>query len=262
MFGFIDGESLPRRRLAPRHPDSLMTKKPQQPEPQPNADDRNIVPLDSSYEGGTLEDRLFLFWTENRRLIVAVSMATVVVLLGWGLLAMLQNRREARIATEYQEATTMEDKLAFAERAAPHSMAGAALLEVADHQFSEGNYEEAAATYSKAVENLVGLPLAGRASVGRGIALARADQKEAALAHLEQVAANAGFYDNIRGEAHYHAAALAMDLGRPEVARRHIEEIQQLASAPLWAGRAISLSRSLPEEEPAPAPTAAAAEEN
>lgn len=226
-----------------------MTKKPQQPENQPNSDERNIVSLDSSYEGASLEDRLYLFWHQYHKIIIGLCLVVAVVLAGWGISHVLQERREAQVAAAFQDATTIEEKREFAQRFSPHPAAGTAFLEVADHFFGEGNYEEASAYYTRAAEDLGELPTAGRARIGRGVALALAERPDEALTVLEAVARDPRNYEIIRAEAYYHAATLAIDLGRYSTARQHIEQVFEFDRSQMWSQRAMGLSRVLPEEE-------------
>lgn len=228
-----------------------MTNKSSQPENQPKADDRNIVSLDSSYEGANLEDKLFLFWHNYKSIIVGVTAVAVLALAGWGILSVLQSGREARIQSEYQQAVTSGELVPFAEKNVPHELAGVAYLQAADKRFEEKAFTEAAELYGKAAENLDDAAFVGRAQVGRGVALALTGDQEAALVHLEEVARDAGNLGATRAEAHYHAASLAVELEQYDVARTHIDEVMQLDRSQIWASRAMSLQRSLPAEAPA-----------
>lgn len=226
-----------------------MTKQPPHSEnPQPS-DERNIVSLDPSYEGASVEDRLFLFWHNYRKIIVAVSVLAILILAGWGLLSLFQERREARIQSEYQQAQSIDELKAFAEQNGSHRLAGAANLEVADYHFENADYAEAARFYQLASEGLDDLSVSGRARIGRGAALALAGEEEAALSHLEDVGGDSSNLSIVRAEAYYHAAGLAVELGQPETARAHAEQVAELDRSRIWAGRAMGLLRSLPKPE-------------
>jgi tetratricopeptide (TPR) repeat protein len=247
MFGFIGGKDHGFIASAT----VFMTNKPQKPETQPKADERNIVSLDSDYEGASLEDRLYLIWHNYQKVIIGVCAAAAVVLAGWGIIHVAQERREARIASEYQEAGTIDEKLAFAERTVGHVAAGAAFLEVADHYFSEGGYDTAAAHYLRAANDLGDLPTAGRAKIGHAVSLAMSGRESEALTAFEGVGRDAGNYSIVRAEAYYHAATLAIGLGQPATARSYIERVNEYDQSQMWSRRAMGLSQALPDEEEA-----------
>lgn len=226
-----------------------MTKKSDQPENQPKADERNIVSLDSAYEGASLEDRVFLFWHKYQKAIIAFCVAAVVLLAGWGIIYVVQETREARIASEFQEAQSIDELRAFAERNSPHTSAGSAFLEVADHYFEEGDYAEAASLYRRAASDLGDLPTAGRAKIGHGISLALAGESAEALTALEEVARDPDNYEIVRAEAYYHAATVAIDLEQYSTARDYIERIGEVDISQMWVGRARGLKQALPEDE-------------
>lgn len=229
-----------------------MTNKPSQPEDQPPADERNIVALDSSYEGASLEDQIFLFWHNYKNIILAVCVVAILALAGWGILTVVQERREAAIQAAYQEAVSIDELRAFADEHSPHSLAGAAYLRVADYHFENEEYAEAAEFYERASADLENPAAAGRSQVGRGVALALAGQENEALAHLEEVARNPDHLSAIRTEAHYHAASLAIELGQTELARNHLDQVMELDRSQMWASRAMRLQQSLPPPAPEP----------
>ena len=226
-----------------------MTNKSSKPANQPPADDRNIVPVDSSYEGANLEDQLFLFWHKFKTIIVACAVLGVLILAGWGILSVFQESQEARIQEEYQQAVISGEFIPFAEKTGSHPLAGLAYLQAADEKFEAEEYAEAATLYENAAGSLEDQAFNGRARIGKGVALALDGKQEEALAHLEEVARDGGNLGITRAEAHYHAASIATELNRPDVARTHIEEAMKLDRSQIWAGRAMALQQSLPKQE-------------
>ena len=240
-----------------RHFLSEMTTKPQPQEKQPKSDERNIVSVDSSYEGASFEDKIFLLWNDYKRLIVGALAVIVLVFAGWGIAAWLQGQREQQITAAYQTALSIDERKAFAEEYAPHPLAGAALLEVADYHFSNGEYNDAVRYYQSAADLLPDV-IAGRAKIGIGASFALNGETQAALEHFESVARDVTNFSAVRAEAHYHAATLAAELGQFDTARDHIARISELDHSQLWASRARSLEQSFPQpkEEPAEADSA------
>lgn len=224
-----------------------MTQKPQKPENRPPADERNIVEIDPSYEGASFEDRLFLIWHEYKKVILGAIAAIALVLAGWGIITIVQQRQEARIATEFQEAVAMDDIKAFAEKNSPHPLAAVAYLEVADYHFANGDFEEAARYYDLAARDFGDAPPAGRAKIGQGVSMAQAGQEAEALSHFEQVAGDPGNYSVIRAEAYYHAATLAMEAGQTDTAHDYIERVSEIDRSQMWTSRAFGLRQALPE---------------
>lgn len=229
-----------------------MTNKSSQPANQPSADERNIVPVDSSYEGANLEDQLFLFWHKYKSIIVACAVIVALILAGWGVLSVFQDRREVRIQEEYQQTMISGEFIPFAEKNAPHPLAGLAYLQAADKKFEEENFAQSATLYGKAADSLKDQAFNGRARIGKGVALSLGGEQEQALAQLEEVARDGGTLGITRAEAHYHVASIATELNRPELALTHIEEVMKLDRSQVWAGRAMALQQSLPKPEVAP----------
>jgi tetratricopeptide (TPR) repeat protein len=224
-----------------------MTNKPSKPENQPApADERNIVSLDSNYEGASLEDQVFLFWHKYKNIIIAIVVVAVLALIGWGLITYMQDRREGRIRGEYQLAVSIDELKAFAERNSGHELAGVASLRAADYHFENGEFAEAAGLYQRAINDLDTAALRGRAQIGRGVALALAGQANDALNHFEEIARNPDNLAAIRSEAHYHSASLSVEAGRIDAARTHIERVMELDQSRIWASRAMGLQQALP----------------
>jgi len=89
--------------------------------------------------------------------------------------------------------------------------------------------------------------LAGRAKIGRGIALAYAGEESAALAEMEKTAEDSSLFRSTRAEAYYHAATLAFDLGQSEEVRSLIEKIAEFDDSQMWVNRARGIEQALPK---------------
>ena len=221
---------------------------------KPSADERNIVAVGSDYEGATFEDRVYLLWNQYGRLVIAAIAALVLFACGWLFIGWFQERQDAAIAEDYRQAVEIEDKLSFAERRSGHVLAGVALMEVAKHYFEEEDHVRAADFFGQAAASLGNAPIAGRAKIGRGIALAKAGETEEALNHFEDVSESAANFQSDRVEAAFHGALLAYDLGRHDTARRLLDRVRELDTTQAWTGRAMRIERRLPpaEEEETP----------
>lgn len=195
------------------------------------------------------------FWEKNRSFIFILVAAILIGLIareGW---QWVQSSRERGVQEEYAKAGDNVALLAkFAAANDGHALAGAALLRVADDQYSKGDYKSAAASYTKAAEELDNEALKSRAKLGSAMSQLAAGDKAAGEAGLKAIGADTKAVAAIRAEALYHQAVLAKDAGRAEEARKIVEEIGKIESAGLWAQRAFTLAAQLP-----PAPAAAPA---
>jgi predicted negative regulator of RcsB-dependent stress response len=196
------------------------------------------------------------FWEKNRSFIFILVAAIILGIVGREGWQWIQSSREKGVQEEYAKAGDNVAQLAkFAAANDGHALAGAALLRVADDQYSKGDYKSAAASYTKAAEELDNEALKSRAKLGSAMSQLAAGDKAAGEAGLKALGADTKVVAAIRAEALYHQAVLAKDAGRADDARKLVEEIGKIESAGLWAQRAFALAAQLP---PA-APTAPAA---
>lgn len=187
------------------------------------------------------------FWEKNRSVILTLCVAVLVVIVakeGWGYIAAA---REKEVQAEYAKIATQPEKLAaFAESHAGHALAGLAYLQLADQKFSGGQFKDAAGFYAKAGAALRNDLLIGRARLGAAMSQLNGGDKVAASAALKAVAADAALLKDIRAEAQYHLAALAVVGGNASEAKLAIEEVAKLDQSGAWSQRATMLMAKLP----------------
>ena len=129
-----------------------------------------------------------------------------------------------QLNTEYLEAVESSESgdpgglLTFADKHKEAPLAGPALYLAAAQQYAKDDFATAAETYGRAAalfaedeENP--LPLAGRAALGQGISLIKADKVKQGKAILLQVAQNTALVPSSRGEAWHHLGIQALTEG-------------------------------------------------
>ena len=177
-----------------------------------SGDDRNLVRLDDT-TAVTTSDQLQVWWEKNRKLVLGLCAAGLIVVigkLGWDYAS---HQREMGIEADYAKATTSEQLKAFAAAHPDHSLAGLAQIQVADEAFNAGKAADALAGYEKAIAVLKTGPLATPARLGRDVAQIKTGKAAEASSDLKQIAADAGLPTAARAEANYHLANLAAAAG-------------------------------------------------
>ncbi|HEY5552776.1 MAG TPA: tetratricopeptide repeat protein [Opitutaceae bacterium] len=219
--------------------------KPTQSSPLPG-DDRHVVAAGTSGEEATFEEQVQTFWHNNRRFILLLVVVGLAAIVGREAVQYMWKARERGIAEAYAACDTSLKLKAFAAGHESHSLAGFALLRVADEAYTAGNYSEAAAAYEQAVVPLKGTPMATRARIGAALCQALGSDRAKGEAALKVIADDLGIMAGQRTEARYHLATLALGDGRIDDARKALDEITQTDLTGMWAQRAFMLRSSLP----------------
>lgn len=209
-------------------------------------DDRNVVAAGTQGAESSFEDQLHAFWNKNRRFILFLAVLGIAVIVGRELITYMWKERERAVSEAYGAAGTPEKLKAFAEENSGHSLAGFALIRVADEAYKEGNYAEAATAYEKAVEPLKGTPMAARARLGAAVSLAQGSDRAKGEAALKALADDAAIMPAQRTEARYHLATLMIGEGRIDEARTTLQQIMETDTTGSWAQRAYMLLAGLP----------------
>lgn len=225
-------------------------------DPKPAGDDRNLVAVDST-TAVTFEDKLHLFWKNNRNAIFIVCAAVLLAIVGKGLWERFTRERELDVEKEYAAAKTTEQLKAFSTKHGDHTLAGVAQLRIADEAYAAGKAADAIAGYDKALTTLKSGPLAARAKLGRALAKIQAGKGGEATAELKQLADDTNQFRGLRAEAAYHLTGLAVEAGNAADAQKYVDQINQIEPLSSWGQRAMNLRATLPAlPAPAPAPVA------
>ena len=226
--------------------------------PKPAGDDRNLVAVDAT-TATSFEDRLHLFWKNNGNAVLTLCGLVLVGIAAKGGWDYLAAQKELGIEKDYAAATTPEQLKAFAASHTDHSLAGLALVRVADEAYADGKNADAVTAYDKALPALKGTPLAARARLGRALSKVGAGKATEGAAELKQLADDAAQNKGVRAEATYHLASLAADSGNAADVQKLSEQLMKIDIQSPWTQRAMGLRASMPAA-PVPAAPASADE--
>jgi len=224
--------------------------------PKPAGDDRNLVAVDVT-SATSFEDKLHLFWKNNGNAVLMLCGLVAVGILAKGGWDYFSAQKELGVQKDYSAATTPEQLKAFAASHADHTLAGIALLRVADDAYAAGKPADALAGYDKALPVLKDSPLAARAKLGRALSKIGAGKAADGAADLRQLADDAKQNKGVRAEAAYHLASLAVDAGNAADVQKLSEQLMKIDATSPWTQRAMGLRASMPAPA-AVAPAAAA----
>lgn len=210
-------------------------------------DDRNLVQLSDDDIAGDFDDRMWLFWERNKGGIIFGIIGAVVVLTGVEIFKYVKEQAKVEVQQAYIEALENEQLPLFAIDYPDSPLAGLVWLRQADDAYTEGDFKVAAEQYQQAANNLKDLPLGTRAQIGYGMTLYKQDNISSARNALAKVTTSTTAMENLRAEAHYHLAVIALAQDEPETALTHIDAISTLAYAGTWSQRAEMLRMNAPE---------------
>ena len=207
------------------------------PEDQQNSvDERNLVDLEASEEI-SVEDRINMYWMENKSFISGCIFALALLIIGFNGMRIYKSQAEAQLQAAYAEAVAKETIADFAQAYSNKELGGLAALTVADQAYSAEEFEKALKFYGIAADALSANILAGRALLGQAFANFYMGNEEVALAQLADIAANSSLAEVARAEAAYHLAVEADVADRSEEYERYIAQIQASPSATQWQQR-------------------------
>jgi predicted negative regulator of RcsB-dependent stress response len=188
------------------------------------------------------EVTLQAFWDKNRKLVLAVCVAALLVIIGregWQYYAAQQ---EQGVREQYSRVADRPEQLAaFAAANAGHPLAGVAYLQIADSKYVAADYRTAADNYKKAAAIIKNAGLLGRAKLGAAMSQLNAGEQAAAETALKAIGADATLPHGTRAEAMYHLATLAHDAGNAAEVGRLLAEINKIDANGVWAQRVTTL---------------------
>src|SRR3954471_379905 len=141
--------------------------------PTPAGDDRNLVAVDAT-TAVTFEDKVQLFWKQNKTAVFALCFIVLLALVGKEAWDYVARQKELDVEKAYAAATNSDQLKTFAAAHPNHSLGGIAQLRIADEAYKAGKSDEAAAGYEKAISALKEGPLVARAKIGHALAKVQA----------------------------------------------------------------------------------------
>lgn len=207
------------------------------PSPAENQTKEQSVPIEAGFEIAAQA-----FWEKNRRLILGLCVAALLVVVGREGWLYYAAQREERVRSDYTRAAERpEQLLAFAKANSGHPLASVALVQVADAKYAAGDFRAAMEHYTKAVAGLKNPGLLGRARIGAAMSQIQSGDKAAGQAALQAVQADASLPKGVRAEAAYHLATLALEAGNTQEVSRLVSEIGKIDAAGFWSQRGALL---------------------
>lgn len=208
-----------------------------EPGQNPSVDERNLIDAAES-ASLSFEDRVRIYWDENRAFIIGSIVVLLVVVVGYQGLVAFQNIRERAVRDEFAlVGDDLDERKAFVERRVNTPQGGFAALSVADELFADGEYAQAADFYQKAIEALRDSPLAGRAHMGRAISALRGGDVAGGEAMLKAIADNRDLPQAARAEAVFHLAIIALSQGDSAQLESRAAQLDAMPFAQVWQNR-------------------------
>jgi len=199
-------------------------------------DERNLIDVEDSAEL-SVEDRISMYWMENKGFIIGCITALAFALIALNGLRIYKDHSIENLKADYANALAEETLESFAEANANKELGGVAALAVADQAFEAETYEKAIQFYQIASGALEDGILSGRAQLGEAFALYQNGQTSEGIAQLSAIAANESLAESVRGEAAYHLALEADLNGNNEAYDAYVAQIESMPLASSWQQR-------------------------
>ncbi|HKK17161.1 MAG TPA: hypothetical protein VJ952_00655 [Opitutales bacterium] len=200
------------------------------------ADDRHLIDAEES-EDISFEDRLHLYWMDNKGFITGCITVLALVIIGFNGMKIYVSYAEDKIQSAYNEAVADDSLASFAREYSDKALGGIAALDVADTAFSSEDYTTAVEYYAMAQDALENDILLGRAKIGHAFATYYNGETENGLARLREIAADNSLPEAIRSEAAYHLAVQADVSGDTTAFENYAAQIAGSSSAGQWQQR-------------------------
>ncbi len=209
-------------------------------------DDRHLVAVDESYAGGDLEDRLWLFWRNHRNKVYGVICVISAVIILWQGWRIYQAHVEASLQGEFAAATDAPALTAFAQAHPDATLGKLAQLEAADTLYKDGKFKEATDAYVKASTMLGDDEKSGRARLGQAMAVLQAGDAKTSAQLLEALTNDSTVVENLRAEATYYLAILAVQAGDNDGATKWLNHLKEFKESNVWSSQAATIAEILP----------------
>ena len=156
--------------------------------------------------GADAEERFNNFWKENGTSIFVTLILAAIIVIGMQVWRYVEQRAEVRTQTSYSAADSSEELVTFALDHPKHPLAGTAYIKLANKEFADGQFMQAADHYRSAKDTLSGTPLFERATLGAAVSEYLGGNVEAGLTDLRAILDNPDFIEVTRAEAAFNLA--------------------------------------------------------
>lgn len=216
-------------------PKKQKVKNPTLPDDQ-QVDERHLIDTEES-EDISFEDRIHLYWMDNKAFISGCILVLALVIIGFNGMKIYVSYAEGKIQAAYAEATANDALEAFAKEYSGKPLGGLAALEVADAAYASEDYAKAAEYYSMVSDSMENDILLGRARIGLAFATYYRGEAVKGLAQLRDIAADNKLPGAIRAEAAYHLAVDADVSGDASAFENYAEQVASSSGARQWQQR-------------------------
>ena len=200
------------------------------------ADDRKLIDAEESEEV-SIEDRIHLYWMENKGFITGCITVLALAIIGFNGMKIYVSYAKSNTQSAYAEALANDALDVFAREYSNKPLGGVAALKVADAAYSSEDYAKAREFYSMVSEALENDILLGRAKIGLAFASYYDEQTDEGLAQLRSVAADTSLPEAIRTEAAYHLAVHADVSGDDTTFESYADQVVNSDAAGQWQQR-------------------------
>lgn len=173
--------------------------------PKQTADDRNLVEISSDSNIVSFEDRVYLWWQKNARLVFLLVAAIVIAIGAWFWVQWDKQAREVAVQEEFQAAQTPEQQEEFTRRHPTHTLSGVIWKQRGDQAFQEKNYQAAADYLGKASSVLTGIAH-WYARLGYGASLLHTDKAKEGIEVLQALGNAGDIPPTFRAQAYWQLA--------------------------------------------------------
>lgn len=193
----------------------------------PSSDERKTVILDEDLEGVEFEDKVWLYWIRNKNFILGTVAAAFIIVIGvqgWKLYVANKN---AKLASEYEAASTPSQLEEFAKDNSGTKLAGVALIQNADGAYAEGKYDQAQKFYAQAQKDLSKTVLLGRAKLGEAVCMYISGDKEKSESALKSLFDDASIAQTYRAQAGYLLGLAQKQAGKIAEAKETLKKVSE-----------------------------------
>jgi hypothetical protein len=191
-------------------------------------DDRNLVVVDDSYAGGDFEDRVWLFWRNQKGNLLLVAGLILVGVVGWQGWKAYQQHVADQLQADYKAAQDGPSLLAFAHAHPDTTFGKLAQLEAADIFYKEGKYADAVPAYTDAIAIWGTENYGQRARIGLALSLLQNNDPVGAHQQLESLAKDTQSVAFYRSEAAFDLAVLEAQAGNQKNVAQWVAQVNTL----------------------------------